>query len=359
MIPALPTASGIERALACPASTVLPQTYGGGEDAERGSAIGKFARDIIAGEPYEVALDRVARKDWKATCSGLDFQAICGDLVHVRAEVAYGVQPDAMSARFLGLNLGRRYPTRGPGEFVGTNDLEGQTSDGVEVACDLKSGKEVTSCAANPQMQFHATARYLLTGKSPVEGRLLYVRSDGRVAKDPHTFTAFEMDSFADRLADLVGILRDTREAHAAGGLDAIKVTEGRHCAYCPAYSACPAKTRLARELVPTLRKYDRQGLDISPEDAGAAWAVATEGEKLAKAIKSRMNGYARQSPIHTRPGKVVREIASHTTEFAQGSALALLRELGATQAQIDLLFVETPTTQVREVNEVQRRRAG
>ena len=71
----LPTASSLERAIACPASVALPQIFSGGIDAERGSAIGKFARDVLAREPFEVALERVPRKDWRATCEALDWDA--------------------------------------------------------------------------------------------------------------------------------------------------------------------------------------------------------------------------------------------------------------------------------------------
>lgn len=350
----LPTASSLERAIECPASVCLPQIFSGGVDAERGSAIGAFCRNILAGETYDTAIDRVQRADWRATCQALDFKSICGDLSSVRAEVAYGVQPANMLARELGLNLGRKYPALLPMEFAGTNDLEG-VSGGIDVVCDLKSGREVTACSANPQMKFHALARYLVTGAAEVEARLLYVRTDGRVFPDRHRFTAFELDSFADQLVDLMHRLERARASLAQG--EVLTVSSGRWCAYCPAYSACPAKISLARAMLPELRRIGSDIPIITSEEAGAAWLVCAEAEKMAKAVREQLKGMARQKPLRTRPGKIVREIYSHSTEFAQGEAIKLLRELGATQEQVDCLFVETPTTQVREVNEVQKRK--
>ena len=362
----LPTASSLERALECPASCVMPAIHSGGLDAERGSAIGRFARDVLAGDPYEVALDRVPRNDWKSTCSALDFKAICGDLIAVRAEVAYGVYPEAMEGRQLGLNLGRKYPggaelaalfgiTSSPAAvFVGTNDLEGRHRDtGMEVVCDLKSGQEVTACAANPQMKFHALARYLVTGATAVEARLLYVRSDGRVFRDAHVFTAYELDGFADQLVDLEGRLLRARARYDAG--EALDVNEGSWCAYCAAKAYCPAKTLLVRHMLGTLTDVSSRLARLTPEEAGKAWLMATEAEKLAKLVRDGLRDIARDEPLRTRPGKIVRAIESHHTTFAEGAALALLRELGATQGQIDCLFVETPTHPIREVNEIQK----
>lgn len=348
----LPTASSLERALACTSSVVLPQIFSGGEDAERGSAIGAFARDILAGEPWEAMLERVPRNDWRATCRALDFRAICGDLTVVRAEVAYAVDPERQIARQLGLNLGRRYPPLAAGEFCGTNDLEGRKGS-LEVVCDLKSGREVTSCAVNPQMLFHALARYLVTGACEIEGRLLYVRADGRVFSDTHLFKAFELERFADRLAELVGRISEARGALAAGA--ALTAVEGSWCRYCPAYSSCPAKVALARAMISELSA--AAGKPLSPEEGGRVWMLATEAAKLAESVKQSMNGLARQVPLLTRPGKVVREIESHSTKFAEGAAIALLREKGATQAEIDCLYVESPTHPVREVNEVSKKR--
>lgn len=347
----LPTASSLERVLECPASVVLPQIFAGvGEDAERGTAIGRFVRDVLAGEPFEASLERVPRPEWRATCAALDFRTICGDLVDVRAEVAYAVDPAQQTARLLGLNLGRQYPDLADGEFCGTNDLEGRTASGREVVCDLKSGREVTSCAVNPQLMFHALARWLVTGATEVEARILYVREDGRVFPDAHVFTAYELELYADALESLVTRIRETREGHAREGLGAIVVTEGRWCGYCPAYSACPAKTALARAMLPELRAVSTESMTL--EEAGAAWIFASEAEKLARAVKDRLNDMARMAPLPTRPGKVVRETVSHSTVFAQGQAIALLREKGVTQAEIDCLFVETPTRPVREVND-------
>ena len=354
--------------MACPGSHVLPQVHdGGSEDAERGSAIGRFSRDVLAGEDDQIALEQVPRDDWRATCRNLDWDSVCGDLEEIRAEVAYAVHPETLTVCEAGINLGRRYPSNadlatrlqvpvGSAIFVGTNDLEGVTRSRRNVVCDIKTGLEVTACSVNPQMRFHALARYLLTGASEIEARLLYVRSDGRVFVDGHIFGAFELELFADALCDLVKRIERAKAERAAGTLT---VMEGRHCTYCPAYPVCQAKVALARAMITPdhlLLRADSEE-SLSPLEGGKAWMMASELIKLGERVKKRLNGMARVVPLHTRPGKIVRQIESHTTEFAEGQAMALLRELGATQTQLDALYVETPTYPVREVNEIQKKR--
>ena len=362
----LPTASSIERAIVCPPSQVLPQVNdGGGIDAERGTVIGRFARDVVAGEPYELALERVPRKDWQATCRNLDWKTLQGDLRQLRAEVAYAVHPETLIGREVGINLGRQYPSseqlarlfgvpEGSAIFVGTNDLEGRKGGVLEVVCDIKTGAEVTTCSQNPQMRFHALARALATGADEVEARLLYIRADGRVFTDSHLFQSFELQLFGDALCELVSRLeqakRDLTDGH-------VVVHESRLCLYCGAYPVCPAKTSLARAMLGDLQTAIATPRALTPQEGGKAWLMADEAIKLGKRVKEAMNDMARQNPLPTRVGKAVKEMDSHYTEFAIGQALQLLRDLGATQEQIDCLYVETPTKPVRELNEISKKR--
>ena len=347
----LPTASSLERVLACPASHVLPQVRTTGEAAERGSAIGRYVRDILAGEDADIAIARVPQAKWKATCLGLDWEAICGDLVleTVRAEVAYGwgfavsQDSDAPNARELGVNLGRRYPKLLPDEYAGTNDLEGRAKAGGEVVCDLKSGLDVTACGANPQMRFHALARHVVTGK-PVEARVLQIRESGRVDVDAHLFTSLELDSFADELTELVVRIDAARSVYLAGGQP--DVNAGSHCRYCPGKWSCPAFTLPARSALPAPSTGP-----LSDDEAMTAWQKIREVKAWAVEAEARMKDLARSRPFPVRWGKELREITFTRETFSSDRAQDVIRALGGTSEQVRSCFVEATVGQVREVN--------
>ena len=342
----LPTASSLERVLACPASHVLPQVRTTGEAAERGSAIGRYVRDILAGEDADIAIARVPQAKWKATCRGLDWEAICGDLVPetIRAEVAYGVVPNEFDgARLLGVNLGRRYPKLLPNEYAGTNDLEGRAEDGYGVVGDLKSGLDVTACGANPQMRFHALARSVVTGK-PVEARVLQIRESGRVDVDAHLFTSLELDSFADELTELVVRIDAARSVYLAGGQP--DVNAGSHCRYCHAKWSCPAFTLPARSALPA-----PSAGPLSDDEAMAAWQKIREVKAWAVEAEARMKDLARSRPFPVRWGKELREITFTRETFSSERAQDVIRALGGTNEQVRSCFVEATVGQAREVN--------
>jgi hypothetical protein len=319
------------------------------EDAARGSAIGAFVRDVIAGEPYEDVLARVPQTRWRATCQALDWPAIVGGLSNVRAEVAYGLTPASGTARELGLNLGRKYPALGAGEFSGTNDLEGRCG-AMDVVCDLKSGRDVTECSSNPQMMFHAAARRHITCADRIEARLLYVREDGRVIPDVHVFRGYEIEMFEDALGELPLRIEGARVTFRSGG--APEVTTGAWCKYCPCLPACPAYTSLARQMLPELRSVSRSIATMTAEECGAAWLKLGEIERIYKATKESLKARAQQEKLPTRPGKAVTELSYPRRDFDRDAALSLLRAKGATPEEIDGVYVERTVSQIREVKD-------
>lgn len=353
------SASALERVLACPASAAMPAIYSSGEDAIRGTQIGGFVRAVLGGTPIDVALGSVSPK-WRDTCRSLDWRKLVGDLHDVRGEMAYAIHPDTMEVRELGSNLGRNYPATPEGWIVGTNDIEGtRTIDGTPVAIDIKSGLEVTAAEENPQIRFHALARHLMTGAPSVEGRIAYVREDGRVFLDAHPFDAFDLQAYADQMADGRDRMRRAVERFAAG--EPLAVSSGGWCKYCPAMAACPRYTALARSALPTLQDLV-QGGDVdavkarfavmSVEEQGRAWQIVAEIGRLQETMHDALKALAKQRGIPLGNGKIVREVAGTTSRFNQGRAVEALRKRGATDAEIEALWEEKESSSVRVTND-------
>lgn len=338
------SASSLERVMACPSSAVLPSVHSTSEHAERGTAIHAFIQAVVSGTPKTDAL-RGVPEEWAHTCANLDFATLLGGLREVRAEVAYAVDFADLRARELGQDIGRSYERfgLGPSEIPGTLDVEG--TDGLPVVIDVKAGWEpVTTCCDNQQVGFAALARHLLTGAPEVKGRIAYVREDGRVENDPHTFTMFDFEDFMLRgRAVLASVERLKVEAAA------YDVSEGPHCRYCPAVPYCPAHTRLARAMVDDLTAIDGQLAALTPEQAGIAWMKAKQIEKLLDRVVGGLRTYADREPLPLPNGKVLRPVKIMRRYIDGKRALTLLHEMGATQDEIESCNRQAETVQLRQ----------
>ena len=342
-----PSASGLQRVLECTASVVLPGVHTSGIHAERGTAIAAFIRRAMVGG-VDAALKLVPVDEWRETCRTLDWRKLCGDLSDVRGEMAYALDVSAGTARELGSNLGRKYPATGPSEIVGTCDIEGMRIDGVPVVADVKTGLSVTPCEENAQIKYFALVTMLRTGAPEVEGRILYLREDGDVLVDPHTFTAFDLESFRDELGEMLARVRHAEERSARG--ETLTVYGGEHCKYCPAMQACPRFTALARAMVTDLPAVKTRLAMMPPEEQGRAWVLANDIEKLLEDVQTSLKEIAREHPIPLPNGQVVKETRSTATSFDRETALAMLRARGATEEEIHSLYTSTPTKPVKAV---------
>lgn len=347
------TASAIERTLECAASVVLPQVRRASTSASsRGTVIHEYARAVLVGTARETALAAVPA-EWRDTCAHLDFSKLGGDLSDVRCEMAYAYDVVARTARELGSNIGRDYGRFAitATEIPGSDDIEGMRIDGVPVALDIKTGFErVTACSENAQIMFFALVLMLRTGADEVEGRIAYVREDGSVSIDAHTFSRFDLETFADALEDGHASINAARRVFLAGGAPA--VTEGSHCKYCASMSACPAYVSLARTMATDVDSIAGKLETLTDEQAGAAWAKAKAVESLLERVLDALKARARQSPLPTPGGKLVKAIPMKGREsFNHGAAIDMLRTKGASPEEIRGLYrIGEPGEQVREV---------
>lgn len=343
-----PTASGVERVIECTASHVLPGIATSNKYAKRGTEIAAFIRRVLGGMSREESAKLVPDEKWRATCMHLDFAKLVGDLSQVRGEMAYALDVETDAVRELGSNIGRNYPALAPTEIGGTDDIEGMRIDDVPVVIDVKTGQPVTRCQDNPQIKFFARILQLRTGAAEVEGRIAYVREDGHIDRDCWTFSAFELDSFGDELAEMVDRVASARRHLTDGGT--LTVRSGDHCTYCPAMAACPRYTALARTMVSDVEQINAQLGMMTPEQQGIAWEKARAIEKLLGTVVDGLKALAKQAPIPLPTGKTVKPIEVERHSLVQESALTLLRKKGATAEEIDGCYATSTVVQVREV---------
>lgn len=338
--------SGVERAHACPASTALDQAYSVTEDGERGTVIHTFAKRVIQGMPRSVALSLVRVPEWRDTCELFDPLDALSNLRNHRAEVAYAIHAPTGAVRELGIDIERRYVTR-DGEIPGSLDVESDDFDGMPVVTDWKTGHdEVTACEDNFQMQGYCYAVAEKRGADAVRGQIGYVRPSGKVHLDPHVFTRFDLDDYAEMLAETYQ--STLRAAERIAAATQIHVATGSHCKWCPAIASCPAQSGLARTMLFDLEKIDGMMQAMTPGQLGAAWAKLAQIKPLVERIDESLKAMARQAPIPLGNGKELREIHFERSAFSRTDAVALLRKKGANDSEIASLEKTVPQSQVR-----------
>ena len=359
-----PTASSLERAHNCPASCVLPGADVTTDDSTRGNNGHSFVSRVIGGMPRAAALEQVP-EELRATCTGIDFRKLVGDLTSVRAEVAYAYDTKTRTARELGVNIGRKYPPTSATEIAGTLDIEGNREDGVPCVPDLKFGfGDVTHPRENFQTLFFGLVRSTIKRTDEAEARILRIRANGEVILTSHVFGRFDLDEYADALEEIVAGVAEARRAYLENGLT--RVHAGPWCTYCPAFASCPRKQLLVRQMLPELQALagpDAAAIDgriqaMSVVDAGRAWSKYKEIKTVFEAVEESLKARAKREALPLANGKEAALSSYSQASFSKVRAMELLRIRGATDEEIASCNVERTVEKVIEKKAAKERAA-
>lgn len=240
----LPTASSLGRALACRASTVLPEAPdAGSEAAARGTALHAYVEAEALGQAG--ALEAVPPA-WRETARGLDVPAILEALGHdpfgdtvMTTEESFAWEPGRPeAARSLGFNLRRDYSRALPHEMVGTADVVVYDHDAELVTVgDYKFGHgHVEGAATNPQLR--ALALYAARSRGMTRARVVVIRGreDGSCWLDTAELDWDDLVAVARDLTALALRIDQDRQSP-----ELPPATPGAHCRYCRAAVHCPA----------------------------------------------------------------------------------------------------------------------
>jgi hypothetical protein len=321
----LPTASGLTRALRCPASLQLPQVQReAGAPAVTGTQVHRFL-ETVSELGREAALEAVTDERAARICAALDLSTLpLGDGTSWASEVAFGWHMASGAGREVGRNVGRGYPTK-PGELYGTADLVALSADSTTVhVLDVKTGRGwMPSAAESAQLRFLAMAACATYGCCQAEVGHLHVREDGTVWLEKASLDALELDLFAVQLRTLQATVQ-AREGRLA---------EGPWCRYCPAFASCPAKVALACASVDAPAQ-------LTPETAAAAWLRMKEVRQVLDRVEEVLREYATNTPIPLGNGLQVVAAESSRDELDGAKVYAVMARLyGAevAQASVDL----------------------
>lgn len=253
------TASGAERAIACPASLALPQAVDEPSDAAlRGTAAHDFLLAVGQGMSRDEALDK-APDEWRPFLEAIDLEGLPLSSMQWAHEVAIAVNVQTGEARELCRGKGRPdYAAHnlGPFEIGMTLDVVG-LADGLVVVDDYKTGwSELPPPARNWQLKVCALGAARLFGCDEALVGLIRIRDDGSAWRPRRArLDAWALDDVADELQATLA-----RAAHAsklvADGAQP-PTNPGEHCRYCRAFTSCPAQTALIRSAADVLADID------------------------------------------------------------------------------------------------------
>lgn len=248
----------------------------------------------------------------------------------LRPEIAFAWDPATDTARELPSKGQRDYSGAHEGELCGTVDLVAVTPGGAGIVWDWKTGD---ASGAGPQLRTLAVMVARALRLSTVTVAALEVTAAGVREVCREDLDAFELDVHAGELAEKLA------------AIPTAEPTPGAHCsdAWCPARATCPEGREAAAQLVPVeaLTKH-RMSLQIDGPDH-AAWMLDRVRlvEAACKATKEAIKAACPEEGWTLADGRTLREGTRKVERFKQAQAVALLRELGATDEQLATLWYE------------------
>lgn len=244
------------------------------------------------------------------------------------AEVAFAWDPMTDTAERIEVK-GRDY-SAGKGRFCGTADLVAVSRmTKVGYIADWKTGD---GSKAGPQLRALALMLARAEGLDSVTVEALEVSAEGVRHVCTETLDAFALSAVAGELAE------------ALAAVETAEPNPGPHCGelYCPSRATCPAVRERIEQIIPASELVRHKwGLAIE-SGSHAVWLYnqAKAVEAAAKLVKDAVRAWLPEGGVALDDGSVFAEGSRTMSRFDKGRALGLLRELGATEEQVEALSV-------------------
>lgn len=322
----LPSASELQRAMACRGSMTLPRIEESNEYAAKGVEVHKFLANIVKGMSFEAALAKVPG-EYVSDCKEIDIDDLPRDLTNVQTEVAYAYNPFTGVGRVLGVDVERDYTSADRLlEFVGTADIVGVKADGTLYIGDFKTGAafNVPSSDKNWQLFLLALAATRAGGHDQAEVSI--IRTLGTVRNDKYLVDALELAAAAESLFELAQWHKEFKEKKDRS---AITFATGDHCKYCPSKLYCPAKTAILKSVINMPHNTKDSILEMLTEaNAAQAYIRWQEVKSVMRMVEPALRQYASDKPIKLPNGKTFGPRDTESKEINPDVARAVLKEL-------------------------------
>lgn len=334
----LPTASKVERALACPASEALPhealeQTAAASDGNGRHEALVALLDGGRISEEY---------RDWT---DGILEAGVLEDLRGYRAEVALAYDVAFGDARELGERLGRQYGDTKPTEVVGSADylrVGPVRSDGTRTVqvVDLKTGRVEVTAEGSAQLLTLALAACRTHGAEMAQVGILWA-PEGMVPRwDWVSVSRRRLEEHAAALAAMMARIEEAR-TDVEADREVRHVADGSHCHFCPAQAACPKRSAIATQATAPTFRATWTALATSGRTADVYRAMKVlRGE--ADEMEAALRAMARTAPVDIGDGRSLMARTVERESIDAGLAWPALVELLGEDAARAAVSMET-----------------
>ncbi len=341
--------SSLGRAAACARSEAMPHVHDSSPAARKGTVAHKFLADCLE-HGRELALGMAADPEDIDWLSGIDVERLPAfDPKGYEPEVAIAYHPVTSKARVLGKNLSRAEARAlaADDELVGIIDVLGTTADAA-VAHDYKTGwGYVDPAESNWQLRTYALFAARLLGKTEAIYAVIRVRDNGDVWFDTAHMDELDLITHEQAVLDLLTTRERVRSDTKLGRWEALPpLVEGRHCRYCPALHACPAKVNAIRVIGTPMEDTSLAQGPISAEAKRVAWVKVKAARKVLDRYEAILRDLARQEPIQLGDGEVLGEkLGIREAIVPDRAKVALEKQFGPIGAAVVGDAAETKTT--------------
>ena len=296
-----PSASGLDRAVKCTASAVLPQTREPtSAEAQTGTYIHEYLRYAVPSRLPHLSHPSVA-----ARCAKIDLADIrCGGKVE-RVEAAFAYDVVSGKVREIESDKERDYSSCSESELPGTLDLLLSSPEGIPHCIDYKSGDEVKiGAATNLQLRFAAlVASHLFPDAPKIKVSFCYIGYSGALRWDTAELDECELIETREVLRAAFDRWRLARSIGQA------TTNPGPHCKHCSSVRHCPVAARDWDSLttldgeawVETIQRES-----ASDDYASQAWERIKRIEDVLEIAKGTLRERAIERPIPLSDGTVV-----------------------------------------------------
>lgn len=276
------TGSQLARISACPASETFQHVGSTSPAAERGTQVHAYLERYARARNARVP-DADARTIAMAGVPA-EYRELCASIRIEDMELQFplfaeiSVAYDCATGAVRELGIGNRNYDVTDTEIPATLDAV-MVRDGYCIVADYKTGT-ATRARDNLQIRFGCMVMAKMHGFGRAAGVILSIDvNTGRVTPDACDFSPDDLRDIEQQICDLY---RSVRRAKDKGATP----TEGAHCRFCPAWSACPAK-RLALASLGDARE-----IEITNTNAVAVYARLRDVERQVRHVKQALAEY-------------------------------------------------------------------
>lgn len=301
------SASKVELAATCTASSVLPQT----DEVHAGQEEGNERHDDLDVSIKSNVIPTTLSDRWP----GYTW----------RSEVAFAIDLATGEGRELGEKLNRAYGDIGPFTVVGTADLVGRGVAGELVVVDRKSfDPNVSRAAVNGQLHTLALAACRAYGVVTCDVAIWHELR----ALDVSIVEPWDLKTYSDQLFEIIETTTRARAEFRKTGL--VSATPGKHCRWCPAFHNCPAQSATLTRIKSGVIGTSVEGMLPleTDEQAASAYELLQSIKMLSKRLDTVLRARAMQQEIPVGDGNVYGPRTSHGPRQIDGDkAYDLIRE--------------------------------